>query len=857
MQQLWRICPVLIFLLLGVQGQSQTVWQDDFSDSTFTANPQWVGDTGVFIVNAQQQLQLDAPPFTSSARLGTPSTAGILATWQFYIRMDFNPSSNNYAKVFLMSTSVNFNQALNGYYLRIGGSSADRISLFRQDGSSSTLIAESVDDIVDRSDVLLNIRVMRDSAFVWTVAIDTALNQNYVTLATGMDSTYLNSAFFGVECVYTSTRADKFYFDNFSVSGQEFVDTIPPVITGNSFPDVDQILLQFSEALDSNTARNRFNYAILGNSVNPLAATWSANSPTAIRLDFADPFANEQQLALRIDGVEDNYGNEMQDTTLNLTFFRPGYRAIVFNEIMADPEPQVALPPAEYIEIYNAVGKSIELKDWLLVLDEDTFSIPEFSLPPDGYALFISSVHKPLFDTLPHIALPLGSTWLRNSGEPLILLDENKRVIDALNFADSWHSNSAKVDGGWSLVQIEPKLVCSDAQNWCSSNAVSGGTPGKENEPENTLSPEETVLKGIFWQNNTAVSLAFSHAFEPDGLPSILTSAPASLSFDPLEPTHISLTFSSPISTTPIQVLVESSPTSCFGAVQADTFLLSNPVPATFGDVVLNELLFNPKSGGVDFIELWNTSDKTIDLDALRIASLNEDGTVNDVFACGADKQLFPPKSYLVLSTNSALVCATYNCGKGRFFVHTDMPSMPDDAGAIALIQADQSIIEQVSYEDGWHHPSINNAEGVSLERISPNLPSSDQHSWHSASSRANFATPGKLNSQFNSGTSSNAHFTLSAETVSPNNDGFNDVLTITYNLPEGSQLTTRVFALNGVMISTLVENKLMQPSGSFTWNGRTDNLEIAPTGIYVLLFEWFTAGGDTGNAKLTVALSQ
>jgi hypothetical protein len=185
------------------------------------------------------------------------------------------------------------------------------------------------------------------------------------------------------------------------------------------------------------------------------------------------------------------------------------------------------------------------------------------------------------------------------------------------------------------------------------------------------------------------------------------------------------------------------------------------------------------------------------------------------------------------------------------------MPSMPDDEGRVALLNPSLAVIEEVAYTDDWHHAILSNTEGVSLERINPQLVSTEGASWHSAASQIGFATPGRLNSQFNTSGSHQGEFTLSTETLSPNNDGFNDVVLISYRLPQGSMLTLSVFSLNGILQRTLTTNELAEPEGSTIWDGKDDHFQLVSTGIYIIFAEWFTPDGSTGAEKLTLTVSR
>ncbi len=849
-QLFWGTC-------IGLSAFAQTNWQDDFNDTNFSQNPKWLGDTNIFRVNQQQQLQLDAPAITGMAQLATASSASLKATWQFYVRLDFNPSSNNYSAVYLMSNSDNLNLTTAGYLLQIGGNTADRISLFRKNGALTTLIAESADGLVNSSVVEMNVRVTRDSLFNWTVLVDTTLTNTYVPIASGTDGFWKNSAYFGVQCTYTSTRSDKFFFDDFVVTGELFSDDTPPAILGLAYAAADRLTLTFSEPVDSATAASVQHYYLPNPLINPQQVIWRASQPAQVELVFATPFSNNTSYYLKVEEIADLFGNEMNDTTVVFNFYRPDYRAVVINEIMADPEPAVGLPAAEYLEIFNTTQKDIGIGHWKLVLDEDTFALSTDTIGPGSYQLIVSTANASLFSGLPHLALPLGSNWLRNSKKAILLLDETNLLIDALFYSTDWYQNTAKATGGWSLEQIRGDLPCSEPTNWSASNSSTGGTPAQANMPEGNPKNDINAIKAVYWQAENELALRFTKALQPGQLPVILTSlGQPELTFNPISPNFIRLRFNQNLPATKIEIILAQG-SSCGSAMLQDTLYVGAPQSLEPGDVVLNELLFNPKPEDTDFIELWNTTDKTLFLDDIRLAATDENGTISTVFSAGDPNMLLLPKVYLVLSTDEDAICGDYTCGKPRNFFETALPSMPDDEGGVVLIRPNLDVLESVWYSEDWHHQLISNPEGVSLERVSPNLPSAEALSWHSAAASAGFATPGKLNSQFNSATAGKARFALNTETFSPNNDGFNDVLIVSYDLPQGAVLTAQVFSLQGIPIKILAENELAAPSGQLVWHGTTDENSVAASGIYVILATWFTPNGETGKSKLTVALSQ
>jgi len=225
MKNLFLIC---IFLTYSILSFSQ--FTDDFSDGNFTFNPVWIGDVGNFEVDSLEKLHLN-DTISNTSYLSTESKAIINGIWEFEVKMSFAPSSSNYSKVYLISDEQDLTSSLNGYYVRIGGQSGtiDDISLYIQNGSSTTKIIDGADGIA-ATNPDLKIKVSRDSIGNWELFADTS-NQ-YLLQGAVFNNTITSSNYFGVYCKYTVTRSDKFWFDNFNVSGT-YDTTTPPQINTN------------------------------------------------------------------------------------------------------------------------------------------------------------------------------------------------------------------------------------------------------------------------------------------------------------------------------------------------------------------------------------------------------------------------------------------------------------------------------------------------------------------------------------------------------------------------------------------------------------------------------------------------
>jgi hypothetical protein len=169
----------------------------------------------------------------------------------------------------------------------------------------------------------------------------------------------------------------------------------------------------------------------------------------------------------------------------------------------------------------------------------------------------------------------------------------------------------------------------------------------------------------------------------------------------------------------------------------------------------------------------------------------------------------------------------------------------------------DGTVSDKFTYSSDFHFALLRDDDGVSLERLDFNKTTQDENNWHSAAEEVGFATPGIKNSQFNPAVSSEKFVSVSPELFSPDNDGFEDVLTISYSMNESGFVgNITIYDANGRLIRTLVQNQLLATEGSFTWDGITNDNLKARIGRYVILFEVFDLEGNVKAEKVTCVVA-
>lgn len=289
-----------------------------------------------------------------------------------------------------------------------------------------------------------------------------------------------------------------------------------------------------------------------------------------------------------------------------------------------------------------------------------------------------------------------------------------------------------------------------------------------------------------------------------------------------------------------------------------DTTLVFTYYVPKVNDLAINEVLFNPQTGGKDFVEIYNRSNQKLDLINFQLATydkINTDSIVS-ISALSEENKYINPGEYMAFSTDRNDILQRYMTSNANGVIEvTKMPTYSNDKGNVILLYADTLIIDQFAYNEDMHFALLDSKKGVSLERVNYNKTTQDETNWHSASEYVGFATPAYKNSQYQDENSqSDIGITVEPEIFSPDNDGTDDYAKINYKFDtSGNVASVYIFNSKGLLIRTIANNKLLSAEGLLIWDGLDENQGRVRPGIYIVYFKVFDLEGKISTYKKTV----
>ena len=788
-------------------------------------------------------------------------------TWKFLLRHGFNPSATNFWTAFLMSDQdaemMTTGSTVNAYAIGVNlTGNTGFIYLYKiSNGAVSQLINSNIHwQTAIGTAGKAAIEVTRKTDGEWSVRVDqTGTFDNFETAGTPIvDTQHSTFNHFGLLFTYTATASTRLWLDKLAITSS----ALPPQILSVEKLSKTQLAIHISKPVSNIGNITLTN--VIGENVNIISQTIEGQNSDKI-IVTTEPLRG-RQFKIGINNLIDIH-NITTNTEKSFFIDNFDYGDIVFNEIMFRPDPVVGLPSRKYIELYNRTQYSINLNGWKILYGANGEArIAADSIAANSYSIICTS--SSVADLLEYgkVISAVSFPSLTFAGQNLQLIDNENNVISAVDYLPDWHSNEDKTAGGWSLEKIDFNNLSELPTNWKSSNDPRGGTPGtvnsvlavnQDNQPPELLEWKiigNNALQLLFNKPINTEIAAQNHIYFVDrniGIPANVITEYNSVTLVFVDTIEVNLVYN---------LLIDNTFSDLAQNNLVDFNLQFGRMykPQT-GDIIINEVLFNPAPNGVEFVEIYNRSQKNIDIKDLYLASRNRTtGQLQNVYQVSKKSGFLMPENFAVMTTNSEIVQQQYFVQNPEAIIQMErLPTYANADGTVVVLDEWQNIIDEFSYNEKMHFRFLSNVKGVSLERKDYDAPTNDSNNWHSASSDVGYATPTYKNSQAEYQSESYG-FQVSPQTFSPDNSGIDDELTISYNMPEAGYVANiKIYDSHGRWVCNLQNNALLGTQGSFTWTGRDSKQNKVNVGVYIVYIEYFNLQGTVIKEKKTCVVGE
>jgi hypothetical protein len=496
--------------------------------------------------------------------------------------------------------------------------------------------------------------------------------------------------------------------------------------------------------------------------------------------------------------------------------------------VMFDPSPAVDLSLGEYVELYNRSEKTFLLDGWKVCSGEREYSVGEqgAELPSGGYFL------------VRDITLP-------NSGTLLALYNEKENPVHAVSYRIPFDAPEWKKDGGWSLEAPDPDRVCNISESWEYSRDPSGGTPGRINSCDGDRpDAEPPVFLFPGFGDNGILHLYFSERVElPEDLYRQVRLQPGNRTADSIsrnEPLgeQVNCYFSRDLSVLPGFTVSLPALRDCAENRGPEVDVRGGAVvPPEEGSVLISEVMYDPEEGFPEFIEFYHPGPGFADLQDLMIGVAAAGGSPEKYVPISSHSRLIAPGAPVVLTRDERYLRTAYNLERsGTWAEVPDLPLPPRSGGWIFLADRMGNPVDVAACGDDMHLDLVRDSKGISLERIDFEKPGTDASAWNSAGSLEGYCTPGGVYARKGGSGPFPDLLRLEPRVISPDNDGYHDLLEITISPGEaGALVRIWITGTDGTPVMVLANNRISGPESSCSWNGEDNGGHMVAEGFYVV----------------------
>ncbi len=834
---------------------AQMQWEKRFETPARPSQLGFLNDTALFKVDtAISALQLDAPPVSASASLALPSEIRLKACWNLEMGYAFNPSSSNYAKVFLWADAQTPSQISNGLFISVGGNTGDNLIMSEIENGQVRELLRSPDKLLDSDLLKLKIKVCIDSMMMCKLWVDTSKlgGQPVLIGSTTVGSNAQSSSHFVLQCIYTSTRSNKFFFYNLSAQGEPFIDHSKPELLDYEQPFSKQFIFRFSHEPEYGEALDPDYFRLLPGYISPVRIEFGSHTKEVF-VEFPVNMADTVVYDLLIDQYP--FGSKgVLDTILrNVWLYELRLGDLRISELLVDPEPVVLMPEYEGLEIFNASRYMLDLKDLKIInATGNHFRLDSGRLASHDYVWVYDQ--KAGIDAFPHInsmpvSWPFG--FLANSYGELSLANSKDMVLDRIVYTDDYYGSDIKAEGGWTLERINLEHSCTGPENWRASISTIGGTPGQVNSvPVNQYNPEVSSYLGWGLEGNRILHVYF------EGSPNLgsanIEIYPNTQGIDSLfaldaTRNHWCMFLKNPLNSEDTIVLKFIDLMSCSEEIHESVYeKVSLPEPLDSGNLRIDEVMFQPHSDCPEFVEVWNTGQKPIDLKGLRLVVADSPNQQPYASSDLWHKYFsLKPNNRMVIGSSRANLMSCYSgCQALNSSELKRFPALKDDGACIGIANQSLQLLDFAVFDNDLHHSTLAETEGHSLQRLDVHMSGDESRNWRTSPNYESAGLPVLSEGQ----NLEKQLFWVESSCFSPNGDGLNDYLELKLKLgSKPAWIELLVLNVNGQEVGSILERTWHLGDFILNWDGQLSNQAMLNVGMYQVLarLHWDTGKID------------
>ena len=533
-------------------------------------------------------------------------------------------------------------------------------------------------------------------------------------------------------------------------------------------------------------------------------------------------------------------------------------RCVVINEIMYAP----AAPEPEWVELQNRSSDTIDCTDWRISTGSAAGTLGNAPVLGPGEYLVVArdtdalaGVHP---DAMPHCAYAALPT-LSNSGGKVMIFDDAGTMIDSVAWKPAWGGAS-----GMSLERVDSSGSSVDSGNWGQSVDSARSTCARRNSIARRqfdvcitgahFTPDSSAVElmvhnlGLQTANDVVIGVTIDSVALHNARGDVAMSIPAG-SISPLTLPVGALPVGNNNITVAARFDGDERPEN-----NAAHLRISGAIGG--GRLAINEIMYAPRTGAPEYVELVNRGHDTMDLLGCALNGAVSPSTHHaDTMFIAPQPAILAPGEYAVIAADTTVYAAYGLPREARVLVqHRHDLGLANDSGVIVITDARGIVCDSVHYASSWHSPNVKSTTGISLEKLNPLLTSTARGSWAS-SVAALGGTPCARNSIFTMVNVTDGSIvqppsgslSASPNPVSPDGDGIDDFTVIRFTLPfDASTYALHIYTVAGRSVRELVNVGRAAREGTVVWDGRDDGGVPVPLGVYVAVMDAADAQSGT-----------